>query len=234
MLKIAIVEDEEICSRGLTEYLEHYAREKNQRFVIESYENALAFLEEYQPDWDICFFDIQMPYLNGMDAAERLRKMDEKVTLIFLTSLAQYALQGYTVDAADYILKPVEYDEFCLKFTHSLRRVKPRNSTILAFQSGRATVRLDVDEIRYLESGGHNVLYHLGGKIIERRLSLREAENELPDYFARCNSCYVVNMRHVDEVGDDSVTVNGEKLKISRPRKNAFLRRLAEFRGDGQ
>ena len=107
MYRIAIVEDEEQDYLRAQGYLNRYGQEKNISFNIQRYESAEVFLTNYQSQHDIVFMDIRMGGMDGMRAARKLREMDQAVILIFLTSLAQYAVQGYEVDALDYILKPL-------------------------------------------------------------------------------------------------------------------------------
>lgn len=107
MLRIAIVEDHESDAKRLTALLESYAQKNGKRFAITWIANANTFLDSYQHQYELVFMDIRMPGLNGMMAAHELREMDHTVVLVFLTSLAQYAVESYEVEATDYILKPL-------------------------------------------------------------------------------------------------------------------------------
>lgn len=111
-VRIAIVEDEKSAARALEQAIQRYGTENKVSFTIRVWHDPLLFLEEYQAEYDIVYMDIRMPALSGMETARNLRKMDRMVMLIFVTSLRQYALEGYTVGAFDYILKPVKYYDF--------------------------------------------------------------------------------------------------------------------------
>lgn len=102
MLRIAIVEDHESDAKRLTALLEAYAQKNGKRFAITWIANANTFLDSYQHQYELVFMDIRMPGLNGMMAAHELREMDHTVVLVFLTSLAQYAVESYEVEATDY------------------------------------------------------------------------------------------------------------------------------------
>ena len=114
-IQIAIVEDDKLASDTIKEYILRYGKENSLQFGISQYSDAVGLLDQYSAEYDIIFMDIQMPYMNGMDAAHRLRTLDQKVILIFTTSLAQYAIEGYSVDAMAYLLKPINYYEFAMK-----------------------------------------------------------------------------------------------------------------------
>ena len=96
-----------------------------------------------------------MPGLSGMDAARILRERDEGVQIVFITSLASYALQGYEVGALNYIVKPVSYPDFALKPARTLKRVTDSRTGISISGRGKV-INLSADEILYLEASGHN------------------------------------------------------------------------------
>ena len=116
MIGIAIVEDNREQAASLETYIKTYAAEHRLAVSVSVFHDPITFLEKYSK-FHIVYMDIMMPMLNGMDAAKLLREKDEKVVLIFVTTMRQYAIQGYEVSATDFIVKPVTYPEFALKFT---------------------------------------------------------------------------------------------------------------------
>ena len=124
MIHLAIVEDEQLYIDQLTEYIHRYEAEKKQKFKISVFSDGAEIVEDYKGVYDIIFLDIQMKFMNGMDAAEKIRELDPNVVIIFITNMTQYAVRGYEVDALDYIVKPVEYFSFSQKFSRALGRIK--------------------------------------------------------------------------------------------------------------
>ena len=122
MINIAIVEDNREQAAALESHIKTYASDHKLSVSVSIFYEPITFLEKYSP-FHIVYMDIMMPMLNGMDAAKLLREKDEKVILIFVTTMRQYAIQGYEVAASDFIVKPVAYPEFALKFTKVLARL---------------------------------------------------------------------------------------------------------------
>ena len=104
--------------------------------------------------------DIQMPDINGMDTARRLRGMDRNVLLIIVTSLAQYAIEGYEVAAMDYILKPVQYFSFAMKLTRAIWRLDADAGESLRVANSNGSSRIRLRDILYIEITGHTITYH--------------------------------------------------------------------------
>ena len=111
-MRIAIVEDEQACADTLQKYLQQYGQEFSQELDVTQYENGAVFLWEFRSQFDIILLDISMPVMDEMETARQIRKIDSDVVLLFVTSLSQYAIRGYEVNAMDYILKPVSYFAF--------------------------------------------------------------------------------------------------------------------------
>lgn len=109
MIRIAIVEDETVYKEQLIEYLKEFEQERSETLKIDTFSDGDEIVENYQAQFDIILMDIQMNFMDGMSAAEEIRKIDSEVVIIFITNLAQYAIKGYEVDALDYILKPISY-----------------------------------------------------------------------------------------------------------------------------
>ena len=102
MIRIAVVEDEEYYVNQLTGYLNEYQKTEKEELDITVYRDGDAVTAEYKSQFDIILMDIQMKFVDGMTAAEEIRKMDSEVVIIFITNMTRYAIRGYEVDALDY------------------------------------------------------------------------------------------------------------------------------------
>ena len=233
--KIAIVEDDKRQAEQLKGYLLRYAAECGMSFEVKLFSNAVVFLDNYAAEHDVVFMDIKMPYLNGIAAAHKLRELDKNVLLFFITSLTQYAVRGYEVDALNYIVKPVEYEEFALKFKKAVDRLRVRGDAELLIATDSGYKKLSPSSIYYVEVRGHYCTYHTDEGEYKQYQTIKSVCEKLElQGFARCNNCYLVNLGHVSAVDGFTVTVNGDVLQISHPRKKEFMGKLvARFGGKG-
>ena len=232
MLKIAIIEDDSSDYTLLDKICHDYLESIHESCDIVHYSDAESFLNAYRKQFNLIFMDIELPGINGMEAAQRLRQIDTEVVLIFLTNLMQYAIKGYEVNAIDYILKPVEYEAFSLKMPRILRQISRNTNHQLVLTTKNGVARLSVNDLCYVEVITHDLLYHTLQDTIRVRGSLREIEAELQRFdFRRCNNCYLVNLKYVKGVFANEVQVGNDTLIISRPRRKQFLLDLAKFNG---
>ena len=119
---VAIVEDDPIEADILQSHFARYAPAAGEEFDVRWFQRGDAFLNGYQPIYDLVMMDIDLPGISGMDTAGQLRLLDRSVTLIFVTNLARYAAKGYAVDAMDFLLKPVSYPNFTATLQRALMR----------------------------------------------------------------------------------------------------------------
>ena len=134
MFKIAIVEDQEETRESLNRFVRQYAQEQGLQVEISLITDGAEIAEHYTPGFDIIFMDVEMPRLDGFGAAEAIRAVDADVVLVFVTNMAQYAIRGYEVDALDYVLKPVNYYQFCTKLSRAIQRVQRRRGGQVVLQ----------------------------------------------------------------------------------------------------
>lgn len=234
MLKIAVVEDQTEVRESLSQFIRQYAGEQGLQAEVEPFADGAVIAEGYQPGYDIIFLDVEMPRLGGFGAAERIRAVDPDVVLVFVTNMAQYAIKGYEVDALDFVLKPVGYFPFSLKLKKAVSALRARAQKDLLLPLDGGVKRVSSGEIYYIEVQGHRIIVHAesGDYVIPG--ALRDMEEQLEgQHFVRCNKCYLVNLRHVTDVRQNTVVAGGHELQISRPRKKEFLQALTDYFGGG-
>lgn len=234
MIKIAIVEDEKEYVQTLTEYLTLFENENSIKFQTSTYSDGLEIVSEYRPSYDIILLDIQMKHLNGMKTAEKIRKLDEDVIFIFITSSSQFAMEGYEVDALGYVLKPVPYPAFSQIMGKALRRIKKKQEAhYINIDVEDGMIRLNTDFIYYAESRLHRVLLHTEKGDFLTSGPLKRLEASLSSFgFAKCHNAYLVNLKHViGSLQGFILLTSGEKIPASRTRKKIFMDLLSDYLG---
>ena len=226
MLKICVLEDEAAQMERMKAYLQKFQSEHADfEYVLDAYKNAFDLLEHYKRDVDLLFLDIRVPDMSGMEVAHRIREADQNVMIIFVTNLTQYAIEGYSVNAFDYILKPLAYNSFSSKLERALRMLSYRSSDItLDLRTRDGGRRVSADSITYIEISNHDIIVHVGAEQIRQWGTLSKLEAQLREaHFVRCSSSYLVNLKYVHKVRGDQLLVGGDTLSISRPRRKEFL-----------
>lgn len=231
MLRIAIVEDDENDASILKGFLERYSKEKNIFFDIERFKTADAFLFNYQNKFDVIFMDIMMPGTNGMDSARKLREIDEDTILIFVTTIARMAIQGYEVGAMDFILKPLEFPSFSMKMDRAFSKVSAISQNTIPIKTKEGIVTLKEEEVYYVEVSNHKLIYHRKDKRVETYGSLKAAQDLLSKkLFYKINNCFLVNMSHISKIDKYELYLdNDESLAISHPKRAEFIKAYQRF-----
>ena len=234
MIRIAIVEDDRNAMQILRGYLSRYEQENSAHFQVSTFSDGLDIVSDYKAEYDVILLDIQMKHLDGMSTAEKIRALDEDVIFIFITSTVQFAVQGYTVDALGYVLKPVPYLAFSQILGKAVRQVQKKQSKCyLTLDVDGCQMKLDMSQIFYVESQKHNILVHTEKGSYRTAGPLKRMEELLlPQGFAKCHNAYLVNLLHVTALMPNVVRLSdGTELSVSRARKKSFLDSFTDYVG---
>ncbi len=229
---IALVEDDDREANIIFNHFSHLSSSGEDTFEVKWFKTGGEFLSAYQPSFDIVLMDINLGDLNGMEVAKCLRKIDQKVILIFVTSLAQYAVKGYEVDALDFIVKPVIYSAFKTKIARAVSMCMRYQERELLLNISDGMYRTSASRIKYIEISSHSLILHTTEGTLNSYGSLKQLEEQLDSrQFVRCNRCYLVNLAFVRAIRGSNVLVDDEELQISRPRHNPFIQALNAYLG---
>ena len=233
MIKIAIVEDEVLYADQLQEYLKKYEEEYRETFEITVFQDGDQIVHHYKAEYDVILMDVEMRFMDGMSAAEEIRKMDTEVVIIFITNMPQYAVRGYEVDALDYVLKPITYFAFAQRLNRAIERIKKRTKRVISVNIKGSQIRMPIESVYYIESQGHTLIFHGVNGEVEAPGTMKEIQEKLRDeHFFRGNKGYLINLAHVDRVVEGCAVVAGEELVLSRGRRKEFMEALAGYWGE--
>lgn len=220
-MQIALCEDNAADARLLQEYIEQVMAEDGYTARVTRFESGEAFLRAYDAGeaFSILFFDVYMGGMTGVDAASAVRARGGEMPIIFTTTSADFAVEGFRLGAAHYIIKPVRLDD--------VRQALERCEGVLRNQARRIEVKTEgktprsllVGDIHYAEVYDKLCVLHMAAGDVETRLSLAELEALLDgdEGFVRCHRSYLVNLRHVRGIdGGDFVMEDGRRAAIAQ------------------
>ena len=236
MTRIAVCDDEDRVRRQLERFLTDYAAQERREFDILLFSDANTLLRDYPPDLDLLLLDIVMNGVDGMAAAGEIRKSDRNVSIIFITSMANRAIDGYRVHAYGFIIKPVDREELRFQLSGALAQIDARKAmgNYVSLRLPRGSQRLPIQEVSYAEVRDHRLFVHIGAETVTFWLSMNDLEAQLADYgFFRPHSAYLVNSRYILRIEAAAlVLLNGVTVPISQHRRKRFLEQLSAYTRD--
>ncbi len=234
MYRALIVEDDPQAAETLRAHLERYAAERGTSFSVEILPSALEFLEGTRPA-DVVFMDIGLPGVSGMEAAEVMRQTDELTPLIFVTDLAQYAVRGYQVDALDFMVKPVTYEDFALRMGRAMRVMDRNAGGTVSVATDEGLRVIAEKDVVYVEIFRHDLYWHVTGSAqpLHARGTLTRVAEELgAERFCRVSASHLINMGQLALIRPGSVVMSdGTEVVISRRRRREVLETLTRYMG---
>lgn len=216
MIRILLIDDEPLALRQLEIYVS-----KVPFLELVATCHSAAAAAPWLEKTDAMVVDINMPDLSGMDF---VRSLEHPPLIVFATAYSEYALDGFRVNAVDYLLKPFSFNEFLssmerLKERFELKHATSPHEKILSFRTDRRTVLVSPDKIRYVESMSEYIKVHLtdSPEPLVVLYSLRRLSEELPaDRFLRIHRSYLVNFSRIRSVSSSAVTLDdGTQLPVS-------------------
>lgn len=233
MYRALIVENEAGDASRLSELVSRYGEAHHIQFNITRHASAMEMLSD-KGHYDLCFLDIDLPGINGMDAAQLLRVYDQTTPLVFVTNLAKYAVRGYEVDAIGFIVKPATYGNVAMNLDRALRALSQNSGRSVMVPTEDGVRVIAFSSIVFVEVMGHRLTYHLEGeKPLEARGSLGQLEEELANApIVRVSKSCLANMDKVSLIRNDYLQMSsGDRLRVSRTRKREVMDAVTDYLG---
>ena len=213
MLRLAIIEDEAVYAIELKNAL--LACFDYETPQIDCYQSGEAFLSENWKNkaFAAAFIDIELPKMNGLETAKKMRENGYRNMIVFTTNFQQFVYEGYEVEAFRYLLKPVKKEDIqpCVD-----RVIQDMQGKSLMFSFDRKKYNIPYDEIIYISSYGHYLTIHTKERDYEWKYSLKELQAQLPDQFVRCHRSFIVNLNYIRKLDTRRIILkNNEKIDVS-------------------
>ena len=231
MIKLAIIEDVAEDRTQLSELVSRYAETSGTQIKLKEFEGSLDFLKTNEK-FDIILLDIMMPDCNGMEMAHRLREFDEDTVIIFVTGMEQYAIEGYSVSAIGFLIKPTSYEHLSNALDRAINSRGRRLSNSILIKTHTHHVIVDVSSIEYVEIKGHFLVLHTQNGDIQTKGTLKDMLDKLGNSsFIHCNNRTIVNVNHIRSIKDNTVFLPSGELAISRRRRPEFIETVLRCSG---
>lgn len=230
-IKIVLVDDEQLQLDYMEKMVKQAADDLEIEVALYQYLSGEAFLFalEDHPTWDLAFLDIEMEQLNGMEVARKVRENVPELELVFATAYAEYAIEGYEVQALDYLLKPINLE----KITRVLERFleeQPEEAAYTIIEVDGGTTRLNLDDIIYVEANMGEIRVVLEEQSFHLKMSLAEFKKQLDNRFVSPHRSYLVNLQYVSRLLKKDVQLsNGETIPLSRRRAKDVQKDFIDF-----
>lgn len=225
--RLAICDDEAVHIDRICQYLAAYESESGNKLVVERYSSAMTLLEALrggEVKYDILFLDVDMPDMQGTDAAMEIRKFDEETLICFITSYENYAFQAFRVDAVGYLVKPVAYRDFkhmvdkCAVQIQYAREKEAAEERYFRIKTERGETVILAQKIMYIEKKRNKCVFHLvEGEVTSYDTLSRVYERLNHQLFYYAHQGYIVNFAHIKEVAPDRIYLTGDvEIPVSR------------------
>lgn len=231
-IRCLIVDDEPPAR----EVIRHYAEQVPSLEIAGECENAIqAFAFLQQKPINLIFLDIRMPQLNGNDF---LKTLSNPPKVIFTTAYSEYALEGYDLNAVDYLVKPVRFERFLkaihkafaassVKYADTVPAEEKKSEAFVYFRADRKMVKVMLDDVLYIESMKDYIKIFTKQSVVITKQSISSVEAMLPEKeFIRVHRSYIVSLNRIKSFTTELIDVEKKEIPIGKLYKNDVMRTL--------
>lgn len=236
LLNIAICDDEKVQVELLEKYVNSWAKLNNKKITIGKFYTGDAFHFDWCVDkkFEILLLDIEMPGINGVELARKIREEDEFINIIFITALTDFIGEGYDVSAINYLIKPIKEEKLHECLDRAMQKIPEEENWIL-IDEDEEIIRIKEKDILYIESFSHTIEINTLNEKYSIRKNIGTMEKELDQsLFIRNHRSYIVSVPHIEKIGREEIELdNGKVVPVSRRRyKDVNMKFIEYFRGD--
>jgi DNA-binding LytR/AlgR family response regulator len=231
MLEIAICEDDIIQQERLEILLSEIGLQES--INLRKFDSGERLIKSYESGdrYGIILLDMQLDQLDGIQTAEIIRKYDKNCLIIIITTIMEYAVEGYSIDAYDFMLKPVDKVKFSRVIYNAIKELQNRMNKTYLIQTRYITKAIKLSEIQFIESNRNRVIIHTNKESYTSNENVSSLDEKLRnDGFARISRYYIVNIYHVKEIKVKKLILQtGEELIYSEKYRDNIKEEYVKF-----
>lgn len=235
-MNIAVCDDGEKVREQIVSLIKKQSSDVN----ISSFDKGQDMLSD-RKFFDICFLDIEMGDISGIELAKRIRKVQgnsgKRSIIIFVTAFREYMEDAFDVNAFHYLVKPIKEKKFAEVFQRAVKEVvtgDERREKYILVKDGESKRKLLLREIQYIESSDRKVVFHMDNGLTETYARMYDLENELGDLFFRTHRCYIVNLEKVTAYSANSIQMlNGDSVMLAEKKYTDFVKTYLRYAKNG-
>ena len=234
-VKALIIDDEPLAQN----VIKQYANKLPELVIAGACNDAICAHKFLQDNLvDLIFLDINMPKLSGISF---LKNLKNPPLVIFTTAYSEYALEGFELNALDYLKKPFSFERFCTAYFRAEELLQLKNSSqsgkmkenkidFLFIKANKKMVKVKFSEILYIEGLGDYIKIHLTDKRLVTNLSMKKIHNLLPlNDFYRTHKSFIISLDKIDAVEGNMTIINGSKLPIGNSYRQEFIKFIKNY-----
>ncbi|MEF9958961.1 MAG: LytTR family DNA-binding domain-containing protein [Niameybacter sp.] len=230
MYKIAICEDQKVWHYQLIKIFEQIHNHENIDLEVDTYLSGEALLNSEFNQYDVLILDIQMDGLDGIEVAKKIRKVNERVQIMFVTALENSWSEGYVVRAYRYIVKPIEVDAFYEMMVQLFDEINQSRRSVLVKEDG-GMKKVEIASIKYLAIESRKVVIYTLDGCYKSSISLGEWNDKLQPFgFAHPHTSYLVNLKYVKHLNREKIVLTqGDILYVSQRKYKKFKEQFMNY-----
>lgn len=234
-MKVIICDDNKEFVDQISKFFDRYKKENQKSFLLYNFYDAETMFEFYKktPNIEIIILDIVFVHSNGIEVAKKIREINTKTRIFFVSAYEKYAVKGYGLSVDEYLLKPLKYIEFEEAINRALLKIQVKKNGIFVENTDQGKIVIDLDDILFFETDERKVKIHTTEGLFTTYRRMKVYEQRLRgEHFYRCHAAFIVNLLYVSRIKDNSIFLkDGSEIMISKKRKKEFMREFAKYVG---
>lgn len=234
MIKIGICEDDARDREKLGQYITSFISDRGLEFTLDEFMSSEAFLEQWDGShYDILFLDVYMDQITGIELAKRIRSIDDKVIIIFVTSNTTHALEGYKIHAYDYLVKPLSKIDFEQTIKDVFNHLKLKGKEYFIFPTSEGNLKINLEDLYYIESNIRKTNLYLKEELYVCQYNINTLEEKLAALgFIRTHRSFIVNMGKIKLIKATEVVLeNDQSVFLSKYKAKDVKAKFMQYLG---